>query len=99
VNSICFEDHDETFAFEQNIYLEKKFMVSGDKNSMHISKSIEGLFNPLYNLYDLKIIGLPFKPLKILIDGVEIQESFVFDESKQFRIKCQKNFTRIDISS
>jgi alpha-glucosidase len=99
VSSICFEDHGETFAFEQNIYLEKKFMVSGDKNSMHISKSIEGLFNPLYNLYDLKIIGLPFEPFKILIDGVEIQESFVFDELKQFRIKCQKNFTRIDISS
>jgi alpha-glucosidase len=99
VSSICFEDHDETFAYEQNIYLEKKFIINGDAASMHISQSIQGLFNPMYNLYDLIIIGLPFTPKKVLIDGVEFQGSIAFDELKQFRIKCTKNFKIIDIIS
>ena len=29
VNSFLFEDYGETFAYEQDIYLEKKFVVKG----------------------------------------------------------------------
>lgn len=99
VNSICFEDHDENFAFEQNIYLEKKFTVKGDSKSLKITQSIEGLFNPVYNSYELKIIGLPFNPTKVLIDEVEFNSEPISNESKQFRLKCNKNFKKIDLIS
>jgi alpha-glucosidase len=99
VSSLSFEDHDETFAYEQNIFLEKKFIVKGDAKVLHISQTMQGLFNPLYSSYDLKIIGLPFIPSKILIDGIVLQGELFFDELKQLRIKCNKNFKNIDINS
>jgi len=96
-NSFYFEDHDDTFAFEQNIYLEKKYVVNGDSKSMTIIQSIEGLFTPRYETYDLKIIGLPFTPVKVLIDGAEYKGSLTFDELHRVRIKSNKNFKRIEI--
>ena len=96
-NSFYFEDHDDTFAFEQNIYLEKKYVVNGDSKSMTIMQSIEGLFTPRYETYDLKIIGLPFTPVKVLIDGLEYKGELTFDELKRVRIKSNKNFKRIEI--
>ena len=96
-NSFYFEDHDDTLAFEQNIYLEKKYVVNGDSKSMTINQSIDGLFTPRYETYDLKIIGLPFTPVKVLIDGVEYKGSLSFDELQRVRIKSNKNFKRIEI--
>jgi alpha-glucosidase len=97
VNSFCYEDHDDTFAFEQNIYLEKKYVVNGDAGSMTITQSIDGLFTPRYETYDLKIIGLPFTPVKVLIDGREYTGDLSFDDLKRVRIKSAKNFKRIEI--
>ena len=34
VNSFLFEDHGDTFAYEQDIYLEKKFSVRGDGKNL-----------------------------------------------------------------
>lgn len=96
-NSFYFEDHDDTFAFEQDIYLEKKYVVKGDTASMTITQSIEGLFTPRYETYDLKIIGLPFTPAKVYIDGKEYVGDLSFDELKRVRIKSHKNFKRIEI--
>ncbi|MDP3468884.1 MAG: glycoside hydrolase family 31 protein [Daejeonella sp.] len=97
VNSFYFEDHDDTFAFEQNIYLEKKYVVNGDFQSMTIVQTIEGLYTPRYETYDLKIIGLPFTPSKVLIDGREFADNLEFDDLKRVRIKSSKNFRRIEI--
>lgn len=96
-NSFYFEDHDDTFAFEQDIYLEKKYVVKGDSSSMTITQSIVGLFTPRYETYDLKIIGLPFSPSKVLIDGKEYSGDLGFDDLRRVRIKSSKNFKRIEI--
>ncbi|WP_411274505.1 glycoside hydrolase family 31 protein [Daejeonella sp.] len=96
-NSFYFEDHDDTFAFEQDIYLEKKYVVKGDASSMTLTQSIEGLYTPRYETYDLKIIGLPFTPAKVLIDGREYTGDLNFDELRRVRIKSNKNFKRIEI--
>ena len=96
-NSFYFEDHDDTFAFEQDIYLEKKYVVKGDAGSMTLTQSIEGLYTPRYETYDLKIIGLPFTPTKVLIDGREFTGDLSFDELRRVRIKSNKNFKRIEI--
>ena len=96
-NSYYYEDHDDTFAFEQDIYLQKKYVVNGDGSSMIISQSIEGLFTPRYETYDLKIIGLPFTPTKVTIDGREYSGDLAFDDLRRIRIKSNKNFQRIEI--
>jgi alpha-glucosidase len=95
VNSFYFEDHGDTFAYEQDIYMEKKFVVNGTGTSMSIHQSIEGLFTPRYETYDIKLIGLPFLPSKVLIDGKEAGEELVFDELKRIRVKANKNFKEI----
>ncbi|WP_082911307.1 glycoside hydrolase family 31 protein [Pedobacter psychrophilus] len=97
VNSFQFEDHGDTFGYEQDIYLERKFIVNGDKKSMTIKKSVEGLFNPRYETYDLKFIGLPFKPSKIIIDGVDFKGEIFFDNLKRVRINVSKYFKYIQI--
>ena len=97
VNSFYFEDHDDTFAYEQNIYMEKKYVVNGDHKSMTLTQSVEGLFTPRYETYDLKIIGLPFTPSKVLIDGKEFIGDLGFDDLQRVRIKSNKNFKRIEI--
>ncbi|MDB5012448.1 MAG: alpha-glucosidase, partial [Daejeonella sp.] len=99
VNSFNYEDHDDTFAFEQDIYMEKQFVVTGDATSMTVKQSIEGLFTPRYETYNLKIIGLPFLPSRIIIDGKEYKgkQAFSFDEHKRIRIKSNRNFKQLQI--
>ena len=97
VNSFYFEDHGDTFAYEQDIYTEKKFVVKGDTTSLNIKQSSEGLYTPRYETYELKLIGLPFKPTKVYIDGKEQRQDLSFDELKRVIIRANKNFRNIEI--
>ena len=95
VNSFLFEDYGETFAYEQDIYLEKKFIVSGKNKKLTIQQSMEGLYTPRYETYLVNLIGLPFKPAKILTDSGEVKD-FVTDGSK-IQFKIRKNFIQLVI--
>jgi alpha-glucosidase len=97
VNSFYYEDHGDTFAYEQDIYTEKKFIVKGDNTSFHIKQSSEGLYTPRYETYELKLIGLPFRPSKLIIDGKEQQQKLNFDELTRVVIKANKNFKEIHV--
>ncbi|HCN85123.1 MAG TPA: glycosyl hydrolase, partial [Sphingobacteriaceae bacterium] len=97
VNSFYYEDHGDTFAYEQDIYLEKKFVVNGDAASMTIKQSIEGLFTPRYETYDLKLISLPFTPTKVIIDGRDYTGDLQVDNLKRLRIRTNKNFKHIQV--
>ncbi len=46
VNSFLFEDYGETFAYEQDIYLEKKFSVKGDGKTLFNSTNVWKGFIP-----------------------------------------------------
>jgi alpha-glucosidase len=96
VNSFLFEDHGDTFAYEQDIYLEKKFSVRGDGKNLIIEQITEGLYTPNYELYDYNVIGLPFEVSKIFADHKEITE-FAIDDRKRLRFKSNKNFANIKI--
>jgi alpha-glucosidase len=96
VNSFFFEDYGETFAYEQDIYLEKKFVVKGDEALLHIRQSMEGLYTPRYENYHLNIFGLPFKASKILADSKDILD-FTTDENNRLELKVRKNFKYIEI--
>ncbi|HEY0895225.1 MAG TPA: glycoside hydrolase family 31 protein [Sphingobacteriaceae bacterium] len=97
VNSFYYEDHEDTFAYEQDIYLEKKFVVRGDGQRLIIRQSIEGLFTPRYEYYDLKIIGLPFREVQVLIDSQSPPGEPVWDEAGCLRVRAPKNFSEIQL--
>ncbi|MDN5284153.1 MAG: hypothetical protein JWR38_427 [Mucilaginibacter sp.] len=96
VNSFLFEDYGETFAYEQDIYLEKKFVVNGNSRELTINQSMEGLYTPRYEGYHLNIIGLPFKPGKIIADG-KVVNDFVIHTDGTVGFKFSKNFKHIEI--
>eukprot|EP01133_Synstelium_polycarpum_P016463 gene16464-19578_t len=97
VNSFFFEDHGDTFAYEQDIYSEKKFRVRGDEKSLLIEQTIDGLYTPNYEWYCYNITGLPFTVKKITIDEQELSE-FHMDQQGNLRFKSNKNFADIRIS-
>ncbi|MGF7038310.1 glycoside hydrolase family 31 protein [Mucilaginibacter lappiensis] len=96
VNSFLFEDYGETFAYEQDIYLEKKFVVNGSTRELTINQSMEGLYTPRYDGYHLNIIGLPFKPSKIIADG-KVVKDFIINPDGTVEFKFSKNFKHIEI--
>lgn len=96
VNSFLFEDYGETFAYEQDIYLEKKFVVNGSSRELTINQSMEGLYTPRYDGYHLNIIGLPFKPSKIIADG-KVVKDFIINADGTVEFKFSKNFKHIEI--
>src|ERR1700761_7798522 len=95
-NSFYFEDYGETFAYEQDIYLEKKFVVNGKKNSITIRQTMEGLYTPRYEGYHFNIIGLPFVPGKITADGKDVPY-FSIDDNNCLEFMHTKNFKQIEI--
>lgn len=97
VNSFLFEDYGETFAYEQDIYLEKKFVVTGKENLLTIQQSMEGLYTPRYENYHFEIIGLPFKPSKVIVDGKEVK-GFKINANKAIEFKFTKNFKFVEIA-
>jgi alpha-glucosidase len=69
VNSFMYEDHGDTRAYEQDLYTEKKFVMEGHPDGLSLTQSMEGLYTPRYELYRFRIIGLPRKMTKIVVDG------------------------------
>ena len=96
VNSFLFEDYGETFAYEQDIYLENKFVVKGAPEGLTIKQSMEGLYTPRYEGYHLKFNGLPFKPTKVIADGKEITD-ITENTDKTYELKVSKNFKQIEV--
>jgi alpha-glucosidase len=96
VNSFLFEDHGDTFAYEQDIYSEKKFSVKGTAATLVIEQSRTGLYTPNYEWYKYNVVGLPFKAGKIMVDDIEVTD-FSLDELNCLHFKSNKNFTMIKI--
>ncbi|MBE7177440.1 MAG: glycoside hydrolase family 31 protein [Mucilaginibacter polytrichastri] len=96
VNSFYYEDHGDTFAFEQDIYTEKHFVTNGDATSISIKQSEQGMYTPRYETYHLKLIGLPFEPKKAFVDGREISE-FKKDELNRWHLRVSPNFKLVHL--
>ena len=94
-NSFLFEDYGETFAYEQDIYLEKKFRVIGTPASLSIQQSLEGLYTPRYENYHFSVAGLPFRPSNIMIDNKWFT-NFTF-KNNMLEFRYTKNFKQIKI--
>jgi len=71
-HSYDYEDHGDTFAFEQNIYLERHFVQTGTSKSLTLLQQREGLYTEKYDTYKLYFVGLPFQASKAVIDGIQV---------------------------
>jgi alpha-glucosidase len=98
VISFIYEDHGDTFGYEQDIYLEKKFSLTGTSNSINIQQSKEGLYTPLYELYNMNVIGIPFTINKIIADGKEIEDFHHDTHTEILKFKVSKNFKKLEIA-
>jgi alpha-glucosidase len=97
VNSFIYEDHGDTFAYEQDIYTEKKFVVTGDEKSMMVEQSWQGKFTPSYDTYHIKVIGLPFAPKSIIHDGKRLKEYTFSEENGELELVIFKSFRKFEI--
>jgi alpha-glucosidase len=92
-NSFLYEDHGDTFAYEQQIYLEKKFVVKGQENSLTVKQFREGMFIEQYDHYHLYFIGLPFTIAKIAVDDQPVALSQ--DEEGQEYLVVSKHMRKL----
>lgn len=95
-NSYLYEDHGDTFAYEQHIYLEKKFVVKGSRTDLTITQDVEGMFSERYDTYDLALIGLPFSATTLLVDGKKM--SLTRNQDGHYTAKVPKDFRQIVVS-
>jgi alpha-glucosidase len=97
VNSFIYEDHGDTFAYEQDIYTEKKFVVLGDEKSMTVEQSWQGMFTPSYDTYHIKVIGLPFAPKSVSRDGKKVKEFSMDEVTGNLEMVVFKSFKKLEI--
>ena len=97
VNSFMFEDNGDTFGYEQDIYVEKKFETHGNNQTLVIQQTIEGMYTPRYEHYRLKVYGIPFHVSKVFIDGKEIKGLKKIKRNNIIVFRAFKNFKRIEI--
>lgn len=92
-NTYLYEDHGDTFAYEQHIYLEKKFIVKGEDDKLAISQYVEGLYSERYDTYELNMVGLPFDVSDVFVDD----KRNVFEKNGEGRyvMKIPKDFRHI----
>lgn len=69
-HSYDYEDHGDTFAFEQNIYLERHFIQTGTAQSLTLLQQRDGLYTEKYDTYKLYFVGLPFATTQAVVDGM-----------------------------
>ncbi len=72
-DSYLYDDEGETFAYEDQMYSFKQFIVEADKQSVKISQLTEGHHKPGYKSYKLYLVGLPFALSTVKIDGVQTE--------------------------
>ncbi len=97
VNSFIYEDHGDTFAYEQDIYTEKKFVVGGNNKGLLIEQSWQGMYTPAYDTYHIRIIGLPFTPSAVFRDGKKVKDFSVNEESGHLEMVIFKSFRKLEI--
>ncbi|MCS6917976.1 MAG: glycoside hydrolase family 31 protein [Chitinophagales bacterium] len=97
VNSFLFEDHGDTFAFEQGVYCEKKFEVCGSASHLLITQAATGMYAPPYDNYRIKLIGLPFVPAQVTVDGRKVRGLKKVRSKNIYMVDVTRHFSRLEI--
>ncbi len=96
-NSFLYEDHGDTFAYEQDIYTEKKFHFVGDAQTYHLSQTSEGLYTPRYDTYKLRLRGLRTAPAAVWVN--EQPAEGTWDATNRlYELNVLKSFAHIRVT-
>lgn len=83
--SYAYTDHGDTFAYQQDVYLEKRFKQISTSNRVTILQQRDGLYTERYDTYKIYLVGLPFVWTIAEVDGVRLA-IHLDEEGKQFII-------------
>lgn len=95
VESYIYSDHGDTFAYEQDVYMDKHFIAEGSKQSVSIRQAEYGLYTPNYSSFQLYFIGLPFTPKQITVDGIKV--NLQQDEEGASYVQIDRDFKKITL--
>lgn len=93
--SYGYVDHGDTFAYEQDVYLEKRFIQLGHAQHVTILQQREGLYTERYDTYTIYLTGVPFEWSRATADGVSLE--ILKDEAGQAYIVVENDFKKLII--
>jgi len=93
IESYIYEDDGASFDYEQQMYLEKKFTVTGSASTLRISQTADGLYEEKYGTYKMELIGLPFEVRQVSVD--DRRATVERDEKGVYHIQVAKDFKNI----
>lgn len=96
--SLLYEDAGDGYEYEVGVYNEKLFIVSGTTHSIHIHQDIKGHYNPTYKQYKIIIRGLEFEPLKVSLNGSEVEIKSLTKKEKTVELLVPIKFIDLIIS-
>lgn len=80
--SQLYEDAEEGYGYRKDDYRLTTFTQQSDAQKLSITAERQGSYTPKYNEVKINIIGLPFKPSAISIDGETVMVNQVSDNGK-----------------
>ena len=93
--TFTYEDQGDKYGYQQDIYIEKKFILRGSHNSLKVLQTTEGLFNERYKTYDIELIGLTFEPKNVKVDGQSVD--FWTNDHGRICAKITKDFLKLEV--
>lgn len=96
LDSNLYEDDGESYAYENEYYIDKKFKLQGTETSLTVQQSREGRYHTPYTSYKIKLIGLPFNVNKVLVDNDSVD--FEKDKDGSLHLVVGKGFDKIMVS-
>jgi len=91
--SSLYDDENDGYDYTKGMYSERSFKLNGKPNELILQQHKAGKYITRYQRFDMKLIGLPFKVSKILMDKDELNMDS-FDQVTQ-TISVNKDFSEI----
>lgn len=93
-----YEDSGEGYGYESGSYRKTTFLTKPVEEGLKITAIREGDYIPEYNTVQLRLIGLPFKPSAILVDGKEIEYTIDTKEKADvYLVDVEPGFEKIEV--
>ncbi len=98
VVSYLYEDSGDGYDYEKGIYNRKKFKTYSTVDTFRMTLKSNGHFEPTYSTYKILIHGLPFIPVKIIVNDKEIgKDGHYFENNSLVLIADRTSFISFEI--
>lgn len=95
-NSTVYEDAQDGLDYKKGRYSLRNFKLNGKENELNIQQFKDGTFSTSYDTFKIKLHGMPFKIVTILIDyeKVSLNDVSLFNNST---LEVTKEFTTLQL--